>query len=145
MLDATRTINGSFGEVHDADGNWLTNVTNFEANVEINKEEIARSGTRWIGHKATSLTGTGTLSGYKVTTELIEKVSQIKDDRQGMFVTELVGKLADPESFGAMRVRLKNVQFDEIPLIDFETNSLVEEELPFTFSDYEFLDTIEAD
>lgn len=144
VLDATRTINGSFGEVLE-DGEWLTNVTNFEATVDINKEEVHRSGTRWTGHKVTSLTGTGSMTGFKVTTNLIEKISQIKDDRNGTFVTELIGKVNDPEQFSAYRVRLKNVQFDEIDLLNYEVNSLVEEELPFTFSDFEFLDKIEAD
>ncbi|WP_029100217.1 phage tail tube protein [Brevibacillus thermoruber] len=143
-LDATRVINGSFGEVW-MDGRWLTNFRRAEATVEINKEEIQRSGTRWVGHKVTSLTGTGTISGYKVTTDLIEAIGQIADDRRGAFVTELILKLDDPESFGAYRVRLKGVQFDNIPLINFEAGSIVEEELPFTFSGYEFLDTINED
>jgi hypothetical protein len=143
-LDATRVINGSFGEVYDADGNWLTNITSCEATVEINKEEINRAGTRWVGHKVTTLTGTGTISGYKVTSDFIKKIGRIADDRGGSYVTEILVKLDDPESFGAERVRLKNVQFDTIPLANYEVGSIVEEELPFTFSGYKLVDEIEA-
>lgn len=141
VLDATRTINGTFGEVWN-DGTWLTNVQSAEALVEINKEEINRSGTRWVGHKVTSLTGTGTISGYKITSEFIKLIGAVADDKGKPYVTELIYKLADPESFGAERIRLKGVQFDRIPLSTFEVNSLVEEELPFTFSGYELLDEI---
>lgn len=143
-LDATRVINGTFGEVYDADGNWLTNITKCEAIVEIGKEEILRSGTRWTGHKTTTLTGTGTISGYKITSDFIEKIGQIADDRRGAYVTEIITKLDDPESFGTERVRLKNVQFDTIPLVNYELGSIVDEELPFTFSGYVPLDTIGA-
>ncbi|MFT4413188.1 phage tail tube protein [Fredinandcohnia humi] len=140
-LDATRVINGTYGEVWH-DGKWLTNITSAEATVEINKEEVTRAGTRWIAHKVTSLTGSGTITGYKVTTELMEAIGQIADDRKGAFVTELILKLDDPEAFGAYRVRLKGVQFDQIPLINYEVGSLVEEELPFTFTGYELLDPV---
>lgn len=141
-LDASRVINGSFGSVFDADGNWLTNVKSAEATVEITKEEINRAGTRWVGHKVTGLKGSGTVTGYRVTTALIEAIGQIADDSKGAYVTELRMKLDDPEAFGAYSVRLKGIQFDQIPLIKYELNAIVEDELPFTFSGYELVDKI---
>ncbi|WP_019241514.1 MULTISPECIES: phage tail tube protein [Bacillus] len=141
-LDATRVINGTYGTVWH-EGNWIMNVKSAEAIVEINKEEIQRSGTRWVGHKVTSLTGTGSISMYKVTSEFVQLIGSIADDDGKPYVTELIFKLADPESFGAERIRLKGVQFDQIPLGKFEINSIVEDELPFTFSGYELLDKIE--
>lgn len=140
-LDATRVINGQYGEVWQ-EGKWLTNVQSAEATVEINKEEILRSGTRWKGHKVTSLSGSGTIRGYKVTSDFIKLIGSVASDRGKPYVTELILKLDDPESFGAERVRLKSVQFDQIPLGTFEVGSLVEEELPFTFSGYDLLDAI---
>jgi hypothetical protein len=140
-LDATRTINGSYGEVWH-DGVWLTNVQSAEATVEIDKEEIKRSGTRWVGHKVTSLTGSGTISGYKITSDFISLIGSVATDRGKPYVTSIILKLADPEAYGAERVMLKGVQFDQIPLGKFEVGSLVEEELPFTFSGYDLLDKI---
>jgi hypothetical protein len=140
-LDATRVINGQYGEVWQ-DGKWLTNVQSAEATVEINKEEIMRSGTRWVGHKVTSLKGSGTIKGYKVTSDFITLIGSVASDRGKPYVTELILKLNDPESFGAERVRLKSVQFDQIPLGKFEVGAIVEEELPFTFSGYDMLDII---
>ncbi|MBD2867742.1 phage tail tube protein [Paenibacillus arenilitoris] len=141
MLDSTRVINGTFGYVYH-DGQWLTNIKSAEANVEITKEEIKRAGSRWTAHKVTGLSGTGTISGYKVTSEFVELIGKIADDKAGTFITELIIKLEDPESYGAYRVRLKGVTFDKIPLIQFEVGSLVEEELPFNFTGYELLDVI---
>lgn len=140
MLDATRVMNGSFGQVFDANGNWLTNIKSAEAVVEINKEEILRAGTRWVGHKATTLTGTGTITGYKVTTEFAEAIGAISADNGASFVTSIRMKVADPES-GTFSVVLSGVQFDRIPLVNYELGAVVEEELPFTFSSYT-IDTV---
>lgn len=140
MLDSSKTINGSFGKMFH-DGEWLTNITQAEATIEINKEEINRAGTRWVGHKVTSLTGSGSMTGYRITSDLVRKIAQVSDDNQGSFVTELIMKIDDPENNeGKTRVRLKGVQFDSIPLLSYEVTSIVEEETPFTFSHFEYLD-----
>ncbi|UYO07851.1 phage tail tube protein [Paenibacillus sp. PSB04] len=144
VLDSTRVINGTYGYVYH-DGTWLTNIKSAEANVEITKEEIKRAGTRWTAHKVTGLSGTGTISGYKVTSEFVERIGKIADDSKGTFITELILKLEDPESYGAYRVRLKGVTFDKIPLMHFEVGAIVEEELPFNFTGYELLDKITAE
>lgn len=140
-LDAGRVINGSYGTVYHS-GKWMTNVTQVELNVEFNKEEVATAGGRWIGHKITSLTGAGTLTGYKISSEMALLIGQVANDRSKPFVTELIFKLDDPEAYGAERIRVKNVSFDKIDLMNFEVNSLSETELPFTFTGYEFLDVI---
>lgn len=141
-MDASRVINGSFGQVFDANAKWLTNVKSAEATVEINKEEVPRAGTRWIGHKATSLKGSGSIIGYRLTTEFIELIGSIASDGGGSYVTELRMKLDDPEAYGAYSIRLKGVQFDAIPLMKYELNAIVEEELNFTFVEYELIDKI---
>ncbi|WP_128893621.1 phage tail tube protein [Longirhabdus pacifica] len=138
-LDAARTITGTFGEVWH-DGEWLTNIKSAEATVEINKEEISRAGTRWTAHKVTSMSGSGSMSGYKVTTNFLEQIGTTANDKLRPFVTELILALKDPDAFGAYRVRLKGVQFDSLPLINYEVGSIVEEEMPFTFTGYEIID-----
>lgn len=137
-LDATKTLNGSFGKMYH-DGEWLTNVTQAEAAGEINKEEVLRAGTRVVGHKVTTITYSGSMTGYKITNALVKKIAQVADDTKGAFVTELVMKLQDPESADKTWVRLKGVQFDSIPILSYEVGSIVNEETPFTFSGFEYL------
>jgi hypothetical protein len=141
-LDAKRVISGNYGQLFDQDGVWLSNVTSVEANIEIGMEEIKLAGTRWLGNKTTTLKGSGSINGYLVTSEWIEKMAQVTDDVSSPYVTELVVKLDDPESFGAYRVRLKNVTFDRIPVINYEVGTIVEQEFTFVFSGYEILDKI---
>lgn len=144
VLESSRVISGSFGECYH-NGEWLTNIYKVSADVEISKSEVKRCGTRWSGNKVTGLKGTGSMTGYKVTTELIENIGQICDDRQGEYKTEIIVKLDDPEAFGAERIRLKHVSFDKIPLTNWEVGNLVEQEWPFTFEGYELLDKIERE
>ena len=142
-MDESRIINGTYGEVWN-EGKWLTNITSAEATIDISKEEITRAGTRWVGHKVTAVSGSGSMTGYKITTEWAEKTAGVLKDRGKPFITELIIKLDDPESFGAMRARLSGVSFDRIDIVNYEVGSLVEEELPFTFTGFEFLDKIKA-
>jgi hypothetical protein len=143
VLDESKVINGSYGEVWH-DGKWLSNITKCEATIDINKEDVLRAGSRWTAKKVTTLEGSGTITGYKITTEWIEAQSGVLADRGTPYVTSLTVKLDDPEAYGAMRVMLTGVIFDKIDLVKFEMGSLVEEELPFTFTGMELLDKIVA-
>lgn len=139
MLDATRTLNGAFGKLYH-EGEWLTNVTGVELNIDINYEEVPRAGTRVMGHKATTITMNGTIQSHKVTRKFVDAISQILDDKKGAFVTELITEIADPENPEMSGfIRVKGVQFNTIPLLNYEHGSLVEEELQFVFTGYERL------
>jgi hypothetical protein len=143
MLDSTRVINGSYGEVWH-EGRWLTNMYGMTAEVDLSKEEIKVSGARWTHHKVTGVSGSGSISGYKITSELVRMIQSVTANRGIEFKTELISKLDDPEAFGAERVRLKGVSFDNIPLVGWEVGSIVEEEWNFTFEGFELLDIITA-
>lgn len=142
-LDASRIINGTFGSVW-MDGQWLTNFNHLEANVEVQKAEIKLSGDRWTRRKVTGLNGTGTISGFKVTSDLIQLMAPVADNTKGAVKTEIISKLADPEAYGYERIRLKNVMFDRIQLANWTAGENVTEEWPFTFEEFELLDPIVA-
>lgn len=54
----------------------------------------------------------------------------------------VISKLADPDSYGAERVVVKNVSLDDLTLADWEVGAVGKTEVPFTFTDYEYLDSI---
>lgn len=139
-LDSTKTLNGAYGKLYH-EGVHLTNVYGVELTIDVNYEDIMRSGTRWLGKKATTLNATGTVSSYKVSSDLVDAISQIMDDRNGAFVTELHVQVDDPENPDMNGMyRIKGVQFNTIPVLSFEHGSIVEEELQFVFEGYERLD-----
>ena len=139
VLDATKTMNGQFGKLYH-DGVWMTNVTSARASVDIGKEEIMIAGSRWKGHKQVSLTGSGTMTGYKITNDLAKQIGTVFSAKNKTFVTELVMKLEDPDNpEGKVWIRLRGVQFDTVPLLNYEHGSIVTEETPFTFYGFNFL------
>lgn len=131
-LDASRTIHGSKGKIL-IDGAWKTNLTECTADVELDKKELNLLGDDWTRYKAGSKKGTGSMSGYKVTSEMIER---------GFKRFEIITALEDPEAYGFERIRLMNCMADKLNLINLKANELVEEETPFTFEGYELLDPI---
>lgn len=138
-LDSTQTLNGSFGKVYH-EGEHLTNVYGIEVNVDVDYGEVKRSGTRHIGYKAMSIKTTGTIKSYKLTNAFVDAISQIMDDRNSAFVTELHAQVDDPENPEMSGMyRIKGVQFTKIPALNFEHGAIVEEELPFVCEGYERL------
>ncbi|MGE7271352.1 phage tail tube protein [Brevibacillus panacihumi] len=143
-LDSTRVINGKFGEVW-MDGQHLTNFHTGSATADLQYEKVKRSGTRADGNKVVGIEYNGSLSGYKITSDLARKVAQVFNDRKGAFVGEIIMKLADPEAYGFERVRLKGVQFTKVDVIKFDHGSIVEDEWPFVYDGVDWLDPITAD
>lgn len=133
-LDASRVIMGTFGYIY-IEGVWQTNLNHCEAKVAITKKELLLSGDNWTRHKKGALKGTGTMSGYKVTSDMVKR---------GFSKISVIVKLDDPEAYGYERVRLDNVMPDEIQLANFKAGDEITEDIPFTFEGYELLDAIVA-
>jgi hypothetical protein len=143
MQDVDRIVNGSFGELWQ-NGQWLENINSVVAEVNVQKNALKLSGSRWDHHKVVGLNGTGTASGFKVTSDMIQQSAWMAGDRGVPTKTEFITKLADPEAYGFERVRLKNVKFDKVQLSNFTAGQEVTEETPFTFEGFELLDPIVA-
>jgi hypothetical protein len=129
------TINGSFGEIWDQDGDWLANVQECRFTITVDRRDVLRSGTRRMGYKAMGTSGEGTIRGFKVTSEFLARVAVLmQNDNARQFVGQLLVKMDDPEALGVERVLLKSVKVWEYTG-GWQVNELVEEEVPFTFED----------
>lgn len=138
--DASRTINGTFGEL-SIDDYDLAEVTGLEAKVSFDKQEVTQAGKMGKGYKITGYDGKGTVKFNHVTSYFQTKLSdQIKAGKTP--TCTIISKLADPDSFGCERVKLTGVVFDEMTLANWEAKKIDEESVGFTFSDWEMLDVI---
>jgi hypothetical protein len=131
-LDPSRVILGTYGEVYH-EGKHMANINHLEASVDPQKRELKLSGSLWTAHKVGGLKGTGTMSGFKVTSDAIVR---------GFEKIEIVSKLADPEAYGHERVRIMGVMPDKLTLANWTAGEECPEEIPFTFEGYELLDPI---
>lgn len=140
MDSAKRVINGTWGEVW-LDGEKLAECYGFQAKVSFNKEDIPRCGTLAVDKKISGTAGTGSLKLYKVFSRagilIGEKIRSGQDAR-----FTFISKLKDPDAYGAERIAIYNAGFDDLTLADWEAKTLGKTEMPFTFTDFEYLDKI---
>ena len=140
MDSAKRVVSGTWGEVW-LDGDKVSECYGLQAKVSFNKEDIALCGQMASDKKVTSIECTGSLRMHKVTSRMALAIGEnIRNGKDVRFT--IVSKLKDPDAYGAERVVLSNVSFDDLTLADWEAKSVGKVECPFTFTDYEFLDEI---
>ena len=142
MDSAKRVISGTWGEVW-LDGDKVSECYGLQAKVSFNKEDIPLCGQMASDKKVTSIECTGSLRMHKVNSRMAQAIGGYIRNGQDVRFT-IISKLKDPDSYGAERVVLKNVSFDDITLADWEAKAVGKVESPFTFTDYEYLDQIEA-
>ncbi|WP_078410287.1 phage tail tube protein [Priestia abyssalis] len=139
---SNKQINGTFGAVWVNGEKWM-DVESFEAKVTVNYEDVNMPEDLATHKKMTGWSGEGSLTVKKVYSRGASlmanavKIGQLPD-------ISLVGKLADPDAFGAERVAINKVTFNEFMLMKFEQKTLGTEELPFNFADYDPIDLISA-
>lgn len=138
-FEANEAINGLYGFVYDENGQQMQSTQEFEASVELAKEEIKQAGKFMAGHKVMGGSGKGSVKMLKIDTRLQKKIAESPTAKYNY-----VGKLNDPTSKGEECVLLIGVSFDTISLMGFTLGELVEVDLDFTFDDYRYLNTIDA-
>lgn len=139
-FDARRVINGTFGEMW-LDDEYMSEVTGLEAKVALEQQDVQQCGNFFKGTKIIGASGSGTVKALKATSKFTKVVSDCLKNKQFPAMT-IISNLEDPDAFGAERVKLTGVVFDEISLANWEAAKTGEQSIPFKFSDYELLDII---
>lgn len=139
-VETKRICNGTFGEVW-LDSDYVGECKKAQAKVEFNKEEIKQCGMFFTDSKVVGCKGTGSLTLFKVNSRMAIRIADMVRNKQDLRFT-VVSKLADPDAYGAERVSISGVQFDDLTLFDWEAQTPGEVETPFIFTGYEYLDQI---
>lgn len=113
-----------------------------EATIEKNKVDVPVLGRTNTPQRAAGWSGSGTLTIYYVTSVFRRLMLEyMKTGHDFWFDLYVVNK--DPQSSaGKQSVMLKNCNLDSVIIAKFDASSddMLEEEMPFTFSDVEMLD-----
>ena len=136
---AKRVVNGTYGELW-IDGEKVSEVTACQAKVALNKETVNLCGQFMDATKATSATGTGSLTLHKGDSGFAQKMAGIQSGLDRRFT--VISKLKDPDGYGAERVALYDVSFDDLTLADWQAATVGQVTAPFTFGNFEYLDMI---
>lgn len=140
-VSGNRVMNGTWGQIW-IDGELIAELSAFQAKYSYNKESIQLCGDMVEDSKVTGVKGTGSITLLKVYTRNAERADAIlkgKDVR-----ATIVGKLDDPDAYGAERVALYDVSFDDETIMDFAAGSVGKTTHPFTFRRREWLDKVLA-
>lgn len=138
--DAKNVINGTYGEIW-CDSDYLAEAIGLEAKITLDKSEVNMCRKLSKGYKVTGSDGKGTLKMNKVSSYFICKLGDaIKAGKTP--TSEIITNLKDPDAFGAEKIKLTGVVFDELTLADWEAKKNGEESIPFTFDSFEVLDSI---
>ena len=136
-----RVINGTFGRVWVNDED-RANIKSFEAKLNLNYEDINIAEELGTQRKYMGYSGEGTATFNKFDSYFIKLLAE--GIRTGnMPEVNIVGKLADPAAYGAERIKLYDVTFDEAMLMKFESKTITEESMPFKFGSFELLSLID--
>lgn len=142
MDSAKRVMCGTWGEVW-LDGDYVSECYGLQAKVSFNKTDINICRQMATDKKTTNISCTGSLKLHKVNSRMALVIgNKIKSGQDPRFT--IISKLDDPDAYGAERVVLRNVSFDDLTLADWEVAKNGTIEAPFTFTDYELLDSVEA-
>ncbi len=136
-----KVINGTWGEVW-IDEDYMAESIGLEAKITLEKTEVNQTRTLTKGYKITGIDCKGTIKLNKVTSYFIKRISEnLKNGKTT--VCSIISKLEDPDSDGEERILLTGCTFDELTLINWESKKLLEESIPFTFTGWEILGTID--
>jgi len=140
MDSAKRVVSGTWGEVW-VDGDYVSECYGCKLAVKSNKDKIAMSGKMATDNKVSSIELTGSLKLYKCNSRMARLIGdKLKQGRDVRFT--VISKLDDPDAYGAERVAVTGVSFDDLTLADWEVGKTGTIESPFTYTDYNFLDLI---
>ncbi len=136
-----QVINGSYGELW-IDDDYMAEATALEAKLKLETAEVPKNRTLHKGYKVVGITGDGTIKLNKITSYFTKKVLGNLKAGKATRAT-VISNVDDPEALGAERIRINDCVFTELTLANWENGKILEEEMPFNFTDADLLDEIE--
>ena len=118
----------------------LCRCRDIEATVSKNKSDIRMLGNRWVGHKTTSVQGSGTLTIYHTSSAFKDEFLDYARTGKDTYFSLQVEVEAPSTRFGREVLLLIGCNFDEITMAMLSAeDGVLEQELPFTFEGVELL------
>lgn len=141
MSSAARVMNGTWGAVWE-DGEEIAEISAFQVKVEKNFEPVVMCGHMVEDRKLTGVRITGSMTMHKVYTR---GRADVANALKGLDVRKtIVGKLDDPDAYGAERVAVYGVSYDEDTVMDWEASRNGSLTIPFQATGIEYLDYVEG-
>lgn len=142
-INTEKIFNGTYGELW-LDGEKVAEAYGLEARVELEKEEVPVCGNPGTDTKLMGYKGTGSVKLHRINSRMMLKISE--DIKQGVNPRfQILSAIKANSKAPAERILIKDACFDDLSLANWEAKSKGEIEAPFTFTDWELLDTIDPE
>lgn len=141
FANASRIMNGTFGQIWE-DGTEIAEVSAFQVKVTKNFDTINLCKQMSEDRKLIGVKITGSMTLQKVYTRGADDVTAALAGRD--LRKTLVGKLEDPDAYGAERVAAYGVSYDEQTVMDWAAAKSGSITIPFQATGVEYLDKVEA-
>ena len=131
-LNAPDTISGKEGRAYakiDGNNEDLFFAKTIESTVEKSKSEVKAIGKRMTGHKTTGGNGTGSMTLYYMTPLFRQMIKQWKETGQDIYF-DMVIENDDQESSAGKQ---------SVLLLDGDSDDPLDEDVDFTFEDFDIL------
>lgn len=138
---AKRVMSGTWGSAW-LDSDQISEISGAQAKVTYNKEKVGICGRMFNDTKVMSIDGTGSLTLHHVSSRMLIKIGKAIQDGKDLRFT-IILKLDDPDAWGAERVELLGVSFDDLTLADWQHGTTGTITAPFTFTGFNLLDLVE--
>lgn len=144
FMESKDAISGKEGRAYakiNGNNELLFMAKTIEATVEKAKSEIKTIGRRMTGHKSMGMSGSGTMTIYYVTPLFRSMLKSYKETGVDTYF-DIVIENDDPTSAaGKQTVLLLGCNTDSVLLakLDGDSDDALDEEVAFTFEDFDFL------
>lgn len=140
-FDPKRVLRGSGGHTW-VNGKELGNVTKLETKMAGDYEDVNVCGDQTTYAVYNGWSGTGTLEMLHVDSELCKQIVEgfLSGDMPEIVI---ISMLENKKTGKRERCRYSGITFDEVSPTSFEKKAIANEALPFKFTDFQFLETIQ--
>lgn len=139
-LKAQKVINGTHGAAWVNGEKWI-DLESVELKVTLEYEDVHVAEDMGTQRKFLGWVGEGSIATKKVYSRGSNLLAKAVKSGKMPDVT-ITTKLADPDAYGTERTTVSKVTFDEFMLTKIEQRTLMTEELPFKFGDFDILEAI---
>ena len=139
QINANDILKSSTGKVW-YNGRQLANIKSLEAKIKGEYTDVKMCGELSTGHAFVGYDGSGDIVLHKINSDVASEIAENMKygDMTGSYIiTKITNNKGESE-----RVRIDDVVFEEITLAQMSEKNLIEEKLPFKFSDFKYLDRI---
>lgn len=139
-FEGRRVMSGTFGELW-IDNEYVAEVKQWEANIDMEFADVDKARDLATHKKLMGYEGEGSMTLNKVSSKFPKKISDnLKQGKETK--VKMISNVDDPDAFGNERVVIYDAVFNNLPLGNWEVKNLLEDELDFHFTDWDFEDVV---